>query len=541
MKQIMKGMLKVTSACMLSAVLASQAIAAPDSIRTHEVLKVDLSGSIAQEQLSVVVAMPAACPGVELSLICQQFREFKPKTDDKYVYAALDGLVKPASIADQVQALPAAVKARRYVMLVDWAYVSKRVKSSDYVYLNGEVGVYDQQERKVVWHSIELYNTYKIDTGFADAASSFITYDATGGIKYYGRTIDNMKKVGYALHPLASLPQGDAGNLVIFNERGTADDDSSLRSALVTVNPSPKPPGNSLVWFHVPKGSYFSLSLPPGKYVISHWHKEEFEVEIAPQQRRAYLLSDGMFRGRNVTEVSGQEFANMASTSRNLMQPDTVARNRYSGTPAWSDTPQGEKAAAVARPVTPDVIAAAVPAPAAAAAQRSPARSSRRTARIRFLGAAGTKIKFYENRLCFGSTTPGTDVSGADGAYLGWLRGKNESVSVGMPDTEITSAIQANPKKGHFTYYREFEVAAGKAVSIGMSASRTYSSMQGTTEASCQSGRAFVPAAGADYEASFQWGGGRCSVDIKEIGVEQGAEPGELRQYPVETVKATSC
>lgn len=533
----MNGMLKLTSACMLGAVLASHAIAAPDSIRTHEVLKVDLSASIPEDQLSVVVAMPAACPGVELSLICQRFKDFKPEPKDKYAYAALDGLVKPTSIADQVQALPAEVKTRRYVMLVDWTYVSKRVKSSDFVYLNGEVGVYDQQERKVVWHAIELYNTYKIGTGFADAASGFITYRATGGLRYYGRTIDNMKKAGYALQPLASLPQGDAGNLVIFNERGTADDDSSLSPASVTVNPSPKPPGNSLVWFDLPKGSYFSLSLPPGKYVISHWHKEEFEVDIAPQQRRTYLLSDGMFRARNVAEVSAQEFANLASTSRNLMQPDAVARNRYSGTLAWSDTLQGERPMAVVKPVMAGVVAAAAP----AAAQRPLARSSRPTARVRFLGAAGTKINFYEDRLCFGSTTPGTDVSAADGAYLGWLRGKNESVSVGMPDTEITSAIKANPKKGPFTYYREFEVAAGKAVSIGMSASRTYSSMQGTTEASCKSGRAFVPAAGADYEASFRWGGGNCSVDIKEIGVEQGAEPGELLHYPVETVKAGSC
>lgn len=527
MKRISNAVLGLASAGVIGLCVPTQAYAFPDSVREQEIFKVDLAGRIPEAELSVVVVMPPSCPGVEMTLLCQQFKDFVPAADEKFNYFAMDGISKQKSIAGQVQALPAATRERRFVMLVDWTYSTKRVKSLDYLYLNGEVAIYDQTERKVVWHAIALKNTFKTEKTFGEVVKSYLTYQAILNAQFHGRMVENTKANGFAMQAATSAPQANTGSLVIFNQRARNGDALDMLPDLVQVEPVVKPATPMPVWFTMPAGTYIALSLPPGKYRIGHAHKEQIEVEVAAQQRRAYELTLGFYNSKGIKEVTGEELAKLSSASRNFLLPDLVARNRYSGALAWADIAPGDQ---------PAVAATVAPPPVAAPAVRQPARAARATARIRFYGALGTKIDFYENRMCYRGSAKGTDVSGADGADWGWLKGKNESYGVGMPDTQVTLAIKAKPKGGKYTYYREFEIPAGKPVSVGMSDSYRYG-VNNQSTASCKSGRSFIPVAGADYEARFEWPKDVCMATVSEIAVEDD----QVRHFPVELARVPEC
>jgi hypothetical protein len=527
MNQLLSNILKLAAGAALALTLSTQALAFPDRVREQEILKVDLPGLIPTSELGVVVVMPASCAGVEVSLLCQQFRDFKPRPQDPYAYAALEGLGRSRSIAGQVQALPAAQRERRFVMIVDWAYATQRSKSWDLFYLNGEVAVYDQRERKVVWHAIALQDSIKTEQSFAKAAGDYIYYKAVLGPLLYARTMESAGGKGFVMQSVTSTQQAGAGSLVIFNERGKFDDRPGEGSVNVSIERLPKQPGVYAFSVNLPLHSYLALSVPPGRYRINHAHKAEIEVDVLTGQRLAHELSYGFYNSSRIAEVSGENFAKLSVASRNFLLPDLVARNRYSGALAWSDIAPGDEPVLVP-------ASAAVP-DAAPAAARPANRTDRATARVRFLGNIGVKIDFYENRMCFRGDATGTDVSGADAGSWAWVKGKSESVSVGMPDTDASLAIKAKAK-GKRSYYREFEIAAGKPVSVGMTDSfQTFGANAGTT--SCTSGRSFIPAAGADYEASFVWSDGGCTLKVAELSVEQE----QVRQLPVELARVPEC
>jgi hypothetical protein len=510
------------AAVVIGLCLATQAYAFPDSVREREILQVDLAGSIPDAELSVVVMMPESCSGVEKTLLCQQFRAFTPGTDKKYIYSVQDASSKRKSISGQVQVLPAATRERRFVMLVDWTYSTERRKSQDYLELNGEVTIYDQLEKKVVWHAIALRSVIKMEETFADAASRFLTYDAISGAQFYGRMVEAAKANGFGMQAASSVPQANAGILVIFNQRVYSF--GGFNSDIVVVKSIGKPAEASPVWFAMSGGAYMALSVPPGKYLVSYGHKKEIEIEVSAQQRRAYELTLGFSNSYGIREVSGEALAKLSTTSRNFLLPDVVSPNRYHGALAWSDIAPGDQPA--------------VPATVAPAAVLQPVRAARATARLRFFGNLGTKIDFYENRMCYRGDAKGTDVSGADGAAWAWLKGKNESYGVGMPDTQITLAIKAKPKGGRYSYYREFEIQAGKPMSVGMSDAITYGvGTPGEHKVSCQSGRSFIPVAGADYEVSFEMNNDGCTANVREISIEDE----HVRHFPVELARVREC
>lgn len=502
----------------------------PDSVRDVEILSVNLAGRIAEEALTVVVVMPESCAGVEQTLVCQQFIKFVPAPNEKFAYAALGGIKKLKSISGQVQALPESLKDRRFVMLVDWTLSIEKGKSLDYLYLNGEVAVYDQREHKVVWHALALETTLTEEEFFGKAVEKYLTIKAIGDVQIYGRMIEHAKANGFGMQGLTNGTKADAGSsLVIFNRRVESSRKKGMSFDSVEIEPLPKPTVPSPMSLRMPSGTYIALSVPPGKYRVSYGRKEEMEVEVGAQQRRAYELTTGFSNSFRMSEVTGGELAKLSSSARNFLLPDSVGGNRYMGELAWSDIPPG---------AAPAVPASVIPASVVPAPVRQPVRAARDTARIRFFGKLGTKLDFYENRMCYRGGAKGTDVSGADGADWAWLKAKGESNSIGMPDTDATLRIKAKTKAGRDDpYFREFEIAAGKPVTIAMSDSFTINGgLSGQSTLSCQVGGSFIPAAGGDYEATFEMTD-RCVVHVREISVEDD----QVRQFPVEITRVHKC
>ncbi len=195
---------------------ATSTYAAPAQLSRPEILKADLSEWLKPADLAMIVFMPQTCEGRDLAAVCNQFRQFAPSSKSA-LYRAEDGIAKRRSIAGQVQALPAALQERRYVMLLDWKYRFLNGQVRSLFSLNGEVVVYDQVEKKVVWHAVALYET---DAASEALARNFINRAVLGVMTSYVTEQRLAAKLGIGIRDLAAATeQGKDYNLVIFNRR----------------------------------------------------------------------------------------------------------------------------------------------------------------------------------------------------------------------------------------------------------------------------------------------------------------------------------
>jgi hypothetical protein len=509
------------------ALTAPSAHAFPQELAKAELFKADLAAPIPAEEMSVVVMLPASCFGLEKEALCKAFREVAPRPPYpfKHAYAVADAAIpRLNSVAAQVGALPDAMKARRYVVLVDWMLTLERPRNVDYAYVNGEVAVYDQKERKLLWHAL-AFTWSGGDVASMGRAADFFLSDALHPIWRYGRMVQYAAANGVALRTLAAgAPTAAAGdyNLVVFNRHPDSSGMKSPSTAELTIVAPGQQPISAPLNFRMPADTYVALQLPAGKYRLNHSYKEGIDIEIGPGQPQAYEISRGMFASTQVKAVEPERIGKLAMVTRNIALPDPSARDRYAGPLAWADVQAGPQ-----------------PAAGAAAAMAAPARRAGDNARIRFYGSnGGARIDFYQPAMCYRGSAKGTDVSLEDGTNWAAVRGKWQSIAIGMPDTPRTRAIKAPANPALREYYREFEVKANAPLTVGMSDRFTTYSGQTRTIGVCEAGVSFMPQPGGDYEVSFAMDNDRCRAIVKEIRV---AADGGVTESAPELSRARIC
>lgn len=150
-------------------------------------------------------------------------------------------------------------------------------------------------------------------------------------------------------------------------------------------------------------------------------------------------------------------------------------------------------------------------------------------ARVRFFGQAATAIKFFKNQSCYG----GRGIQ-ASKAGLGALFGKNQSISLGMPETPTVANLQSRDGILFAAFYREYAVRAAEPLTIHVA----YAETTGRTGYSCKPyGAVFTPEAGQDYEVTLDIGAGLCQFQVKRIDVKDTA----VQLLPVLHREAQKC
>lgn len=519
--------------CLAFAVLlvAVPAHAFPDRPTYEELLKVDLPEQIADSDLSVVVMMPASCFGTDKTIICKQFRQYQPEDKPAYAYAVAESTVpKLASVPAQVAALPDAMRQRRFVVLLDWEMHTVPSTGAISAQLYGELVVYDQQQKKVVWHSLAYSATPTLEKYIGDAARFYLF--SVGDVIHYRRMLDHAAAKGIGVRGVDAGAQGEAGyNLLVFNSRNQRGDSVQPSTARINIESGPGATRYAPMSFSMPESTYVALRLPQGKYRLEHDYKAEIEVEIGAQPK-AYQLTGRDYGKSKASEVDAKTLALLSGSMRNLLLPDPAAREHYRGPLAWSDAaaepamPAPNAAAAAANAAADAAVAAAM------ASAGAPVRATRSTARIRFYGyRGGHRMEFYQPSMCYRGGATGTDVTMGEGSTFGGMFAKSRSVSIGMPERPRTLAIKSRPKSE--TYYREFEIAANQPLTIGMSEARK----SGDRIYKCETGASLMPLAGADYEADFRMTDAGCFLIVKEIGLVDSV----VTEYPVEVARAPVC
>jgi hypothetical protein len=319
------------------------AYAFPEKLTRPEILKAAIAAPIPEQDLSVVVVIPDTCASSEdEAKVCKQFKEFAPGEKNQFSYATVSNAAKRRSIAGQVQVLPESARARRFIMLIDWKFATQTVDRRQATYaahLNGEVVVYDQVEKKVVWHALRLASVMSVGS-FASFAKSYVIGNAVYDLNRYGAAMEYAAAKGIRVLSLDAKPAPGAYNLVMFNRR---EDDRVLninsRTATVTVELASDSHIMPPLSIEMPSDTHVAFSLPPGKYRVSHSWKRTIDVEpgVSPA---AYVLkterSEPYFQ---IEPVTTDAVADLRASSRNAAVPDPVARNRYSGALAWADVP----------------------------------------------------------------------------------------------------------------------------------------------------------------------------------------------------------
>lgn len=497
----------------------------PQNLAKPELFKADIAAPIPREEMSVVVMLPASCFGLEKEALCKAFREVAPRPPYpfKHAYAVADAAIpRLNSVAAQVEALPAAMKARRYVVLIDWMLTLERPRNVDYAYVNGEVAVYDQREGKLLWHAL-AFTWSTADVASMSKAPDYFLGDALHPIWRYGRMAQYARANGIHLRaPGAATPGAGDYNLLVFNRYPDGSDIKHASTAELTIVAPGQEPISAPLNFTMPPETYVALQLPAGKYRLNYRYKDGIDIEVGPGQPQAYEIGKGMFNSTNAKPIDPEWIGKILAVTRNIALPDPSARGRYSGPLAWADVPAGAQAAA----------AVVAPAPA-------PARRASDTARIRFYGSnGGPRIDFYQPAMCYRGSAQGTDVSLEDGTNWAAIRGKWQSIAIGMPDTARSRAVKAPANPALREYYREFEVKANAPLTVGMSERFTVYKGQIKMIGSCDAGVSFVPQPGADYEVSYAIQEDRCRAIVKEIRV---AADGEVAELAPELSRARTC
>lgn len=310
--------------------------AAPAQWSRPEILKADLSEWLKPADLTMLVFMPTSCEGRDLAAVCRQFRQFAPSSESA-LYRAVDDIAKRRSIVGQVQALPAALRERRYVMLLDWKYrfLSGQVRSL--FSLNGEVVVYDQVEKKVVWHAVALYET---DAASEALARNFINRAVLGVMTSYVTEHRLAAKLGIEIRDLSAAAEpGKDYNVVIFNRRQDGAKLVESASASVAIRPI-APDSPHALQLIMPADTHVALKMPHGKFRIESM-KQKVEPD-AGSHVLAYRLGTGGFLGPDFTieEVRPDAFEQERRATRNVLVPDvSEASQRRLGELSWADVP----------------------------------------------------------------------------------------------------------------------------------------------------------------------------------------------------------
>jgi hypothetical protein len=491
------------------------AFAYPDRITRFEILQVDMGSRINDEELSVVVLMPEACRNDDEVAACKQFSEFPAVSKDKFAYATAEHVERVASIAGQAKKIPENLKARRYLMMVDWKLRVQEQRNSEYAYINSEVVVYDQVKNKVVWHALAMGTSPLEEKYFKNIVQYFLALEVTGRFSQYGRLAEYAAENNIGIRSLGSSEQNPA-NLVIFNRRGDLGAQFQPSSAHVEIEPVEALAGTTKrapLRVAMPIDTYVALALPAGKYRVSHGYQATSEIEIKTEPI-LYKLTFGMFNAYRMEEVRGDEAGRLSAASRNLLLPDRVATSRYKGNLAWADTPASTSVKQAAS---------------------APSVPSRSTTRIRLFGQNGVKVDFYQNSTCYGGSATGTSVSGGLGDAFSSFTGSAKNVRIGMADTPNTLNVEKRDGIMSKAYFREYDITPDQPLTIAM----RFASNPGGAYNYCKTvAGTFTPRLGKDYEAAFDIKSDGCEAVITEL---QEGSAGAIKLQDVDAARSKMC
>ena len=179
------------------------------------------------------------------------------------------------------------------------------------------------------------------------------------------------------------------------------------------------------------------------------------------------------------------------------------------------------------------LAAAAMP---AAAAEGAPAR-------IRFIGNGLIGLSYYPGATCIeGDGIVASNTVTNPSQALAILFNKAQNVSLGMPATPNVVNLKdwdVTLSKG---FYKEYAVTPGQPLAIRhafhyFSEKRLSPQMIETTTADCNAGSYFNPEPGKNYEATMQFDGGACRLNLMEIDVKGE----EVTLIPVQRRPAPQC
>jgi len=313
---------------------------APRQPSRAELIRADLglSREIDEKNMSVVVFMPEMCKARDLPRICVQFLQIAG-AEKKYAYQASTGLARQRSIVGQVQSLPAAYKARRFVVLLDWRLLVDQLAPAPQLTLNGEVVVYDQLDNKVVWHAVVLHGLWP-NTSPDTFASEYINKVALRDIWVHMGLRLQLAKLGAEPCTLpAQVGAGEQCKLVIANRRPYEAARGLEQTHILTISAVPDA-GGMPVSLELPPGTHLALNLPPGRYALHDLRTAPVEFD-AGERPLAYRLGRGAAGEPRYTmaPIGLDEAAQDAAETINRLAPGRREDPGRTAQLDWSDIP----------------------------------------------------------------------------------------------------------------------------------------------------------------------------------------------------------